>query len=101
LATHTVTEIIDELIPQSERGILLNHSIENMGAGEYQVAEYQNVTISRYLSPQPTSPSRWEVSDIGPQRFDMQAEQCSSMVCTRHALGTVILVLNDSQFVLA
>jgi hypothetical protein len=50
MATHTVTEIIDELIPQSERGVLLHYFIENMGAAEHQVAEYQNVTISRDFS---------------------------------------------------
>jgi len=49
MATGTVSKIIDELIPESERGILLNRIIENMGALEYQVAEYQNVTISRYF----------------------------------------------------
>jgi hypothetical protein len=49
MATDNVMKIIDELIPKSERGILLNHIIENMGAGEYQVAEYQNVTIERYF----------------------------------------------------
>jgi hypothetical protein len=49
MGTETVTKIIDELVPESERGILLNHIIEGMGAGEIQVAEYQNVTISRYF----------------------------------------------------
>jgi hypothetical protein len=49
MATDAVTEIIDELVPESERGILLNRIIEAMGAGEHQVAEYQNVTISRYF----------------------------------------------------
>ena len=44
MATETV-----RLIPKSERGILLNHVIENVGAGELQFAEYQNVTISRYF----------------------------------------------------
>ena len=49
MVTDTVAKIIDELIPKSERGILLNHIIENMGAAEGQVAEYQNVTISQYF----------------------------------------------------
>jgi len=49
MATGTVSEIIDELIPESERGILLNRGIESMGASEVQVATYQNVTISRYF----------------------------------------------------
>jgi hypothetical protein len=49
MATGTVSKIIDELVPESERGILLNRMIENMGASEFQVAEYQNVTISRYF----------------------------------------------------
>jgi hypothetical protein len=47
MATGTVSEIIDELIPESERGLLLNRMIESMGASEHQVAEYENVTISR------------------------------------------------------
>jgi hypothetical protein len=49
MATDTVSTIIDELIPESERGILLNRMIESMGASEYDSAEYQNVTISRYF----------------------------------------------------
>ena len=47
MATATVSKIIDELIPRWQRGILLNHLIESMGAAEYQVFEYQNVTIGR------------------------------------------------------
>src|SRR5438046_2797095 len=34
MAAGTVSKIIDELIPVSERGILLDRTIENMGAGE-------------------------------------------------------------------
>jgi hypothetical protein len=49
MVTDSVAKIIDELIPKAERGILLNHMIENMGAAEGQVAEYQNVTISQYF----------------------------------------------------
>jgi hypothetical protein len=49
MVTDTVAKIIDELIPKSERGILLNHIIENLGAAEFHVAEYQNVTISQYF----------------------------------------------------
>jgi hypothetical protein len=49
MATDTVSTIIDELIPESERGILLNRMIESMGASEYDSSEYQNVTISRYF----------------------------------------------------
>ena len=33
MAVGTVSKIIDELIPVSERGILLNRSIEDLGAG--------------------------------------------------------------------
>ena len=50
MATGVVSEILDELIPESERGILIGRAIENMGAAELQVAEYQNVTISRYFA---------------------------------------------------
>jgi hypothetical protein len=49
MASHTVTKIIDELIPESERGILLGRGTEHMGASEVQVALYQNVTISQYF----------------------------------------------------
>lgn len=49
MATGMVSKVIDELIPEPERGILLNRMIESMGAAEIQVAEYQNVTISRYF----------------------------------------------------
>ena len=48
MPTDTVSTIIDELIPVSERGILLSHSIEFTGAPEYDTAEYKNVKISRY-----------------------------------------------------
>ena len=37
MATAAVSEIIDELIPLWQRGILLDHSIESMGAAEHQV----------------------------------------------------------------
>jgi len=47
MATETVTAIIDELIPKPERGILLEHAIENMGAAELRHFVYQNLTISR------------------------------------------------------
>lgn len=47
MLTATVSEIIDELIPRWQRGVLLDHSIEHMGGSEHQVFEYQNVTISR------------------------------------------------------
>ena len=50
MSADAASQIIDELIPRSERGILLDHAIENMGASELQVAIYQNVTISRYYS---------------------------------------------------
>jgi hypothetical protein len=50
MATRTVTEIIDELIPKPERGIPLNRIIERMGAPEHQDAEYQNVTIAQDFS---------------------------------------------------
>ena len=45
-----VSEVIDELIPRSGRGILLDLTIESMGAQEHQVAIYQNVIISRFFS---------------------------------------------------
>jgi hypothetical protein len=36
MASATVTAIFDDLIPKSERGILLDHLIENLGAAELQ-----------------------------------------------------------------
>lgn len=58
MATGTVSKIIDELIPESERGILLYRTIESMGASEYHTAEYQNVAISPIFCPLPTSQPR-------------------------------------------
>jgi hypothetical protein len=49
MATEVVSEILDELIPESERGILIDSGTESMGAAELQLDEYQNVTISRYF----------------------------------------------------
>ena len=49
MAPRTVSRIIDELIPESERGRLLNRMIQSMGASEHQVADYQNVTIDQYF----------------------------------------------------
>lgn len=49
METKVVAEIIDELIPPSQRGVLLNHSFESMGAAQTLVAEYQNVTISQFF----------------------------------------------------
>jgi len=49
MATPTVSEIIDELIPKSERGILLDRIFEAMGAPQFEHDKYQNVTISRYF----------------------------------------------------
>ena len=50
MAPEIVERIIDDLIPTSERGILLDHIIANMGAAEEQVFQYQNVTITHALS---------------------------------------------------
>jgi hypothetical protein len=49
MARSTVTRIIDELLPQSERGVLLNHLTEDVGASELQTFEYENVVINRYF----------------------------------------------------
>ena len=49
METATVSEIIDELIPKSERGILLDRIFEAMGAPQFEHDKYQNVTISRYF----------------------------------------------------
>ena len=49
MATNTVSEVIDELIPLWQRGLLLNFGTENMGAAEVLDAEYQNVTISQFF----------------------------------------------------
>jgi hypothetical protein len=49
MATATVSEIIDELMPKSERGILLNRIFEAMGVPQFEHDKYQNVTINRYF----------------------------------------------------
>lgn len=50
MAPETAERIVDDLIPTSERGILLNHIIANMGAAEERIFQYQNVTITHALS---------------------------------------------------
>ena len=49
MSTATVSRIIEELVPESERGVLLFRMNESMGASELQVADYQNVTIRQYF----------------------------------------------------
>ena len=46
MAPEVVVKIVDELIPRSERGILLNNIIADMGGVEERVFQYQNVTIT-------------------------------------------------------
>ena len=90
MATRTVSRIIDELIPESERGILLNRIIENMGASEYQVAEYQNVTIGqhfvRYLPTNHDETSATVVRKDGP---------CSSAIAPRN--NVPVIELNNTD----
>jgi hypothetical protein len=43
----TVTEILEEIAPASERGIDLLRSISSMGCNESRSVEYENVTIVR------------------------------------------------------
>jgi hypothetical protein len=90
MAPRTVSRIIDELIPESERGRLLNRMIESMGASEHQVADYQNVTIGqyfvRYLAANHDETSATVVRKDGP---------CSSAIATRNNLP--IIELNNTD----
>jgi hypothetical protein len=49
MAPEVVVKIVDELIPRSERGILLNNIIADMGGVEDRVFQYQNVTITHHF----------------------------------------------------
>lgn len=49
MAPEVVGKIVDELIPSSERGILLNKITANRGGVEERVFQYQNVTITHYF----------------------------------------------------
>jgi len=42
-----VTEILDEVLPQPDRGIQLRHSVTKSGCNEFEVTEYENATITR------------------------------------------------------
>ena len=90
MATRTVSRIVDELIPESERGILLNRISENMGASEYQVADYQNVTIGqhfvRYLPANHDETSATVVRKDGP---------CSSAIAPRN--NVPVIELNNTD----
>jgi AAA+ superfamily predicted ATPase len=43
-----VTEIIDEVLPEADRGELLLGVVTKSGCNEYETMDYQNVTISRF-----------------------------------------------------
>ena len=50
MSAEVVEKIVDDLIPTSERGILLDDIIADVGAAEERVFQYQNVTITHALS---------------------------------------------------
>ena len=90
MAPRTVSRIIDELIPESERGVLLDRISESMGAPEYQVAYYQNVTIgqhfARNLATNHDETSATVVRKDGP---------CSRAIATRNNLPVIELNNTD------
>ena len=47
MRSETVTEILEEIAPSSERGMDLETSISSMGCSESRRVEYENVTIVR------------------------------------------------------
>ena len=49
MAPEVVAKIVKELIPRSERGILLNNITADMGGVEERIFQYQNVTITHYF----------------------------------------------------
>jgi hypothetical protein len=49
MAPEVVVKIVEELIPRSERGILLDKIIGSTGGSEERVFQYQNVTITHHF----------------------------------------------------
>jgi hypothetical protein len=43
-----VTEIIDEILPEAERGELLLGVVTKSGCNDYETDDYQNFTVSRF-----------------------------------------------------
>jgi hypothetical protein len=48
LRPELVTEILEEIIPESDRGAETSHSITKSGCNEIDIAEYLHVTIVRF-----------------------------------------------------
>jgi hypothetical protein len=48
LRPELVTEILDEVIPESDRCAETSHSITKSGCNEFEIAEYVHVTIVRF-----------------------------------------------------
>lgn len=82
--------MIDELIPRSGRGILLDLSIESMGAQEHQVAIYQNVTIRRFFSR--NLPANRDLTRATVVRKD---SACNSALAPRDFVPTIELHATD------
>jgi len=57
MSSDTVTEILEEIVPVSTRGMSIASSIESMGCAESRRTQYQGLTIDRVrkncLSPTP------------------------------------------------
>jgi len=85
-----VSEMIDELVPRSQRGILLDHMIESMGAQELQVAIYQNVTINRLFSR--NLPANHDLTRATVVRKD---SACNSALAPRDFVPTIELRAAD------
>ena len=90
MATAMVSAIIDELIPQWQRGALLNHLIENMGAAEYQVFEYQNARIGRHFVRY--LPAHHDEASATIIRKD---KLCGSSIASQEDVSTIELTDND------
>jgi hypothetical protein len=43
-----VTEIIDEVLPEAERGALILRTVTKSGCNDYETIDYQNATVSRF-----------------------------------------------------
>jgi hypothetical protein len=78
-----VAEILDEVLPEAERGDPILRTVTKSGCNDYETADYQNVTISRFRTscnlPNPEitvtlrlcPPSPWEAK----VQFEWRAEK--------------------------
>lgn len=43
-----VTEVLEEVLPEAERGTLILRTVTKSGCNDYETIDYQNVTVSRF-----------------------------------------------------